>query len=930
MAQERIFLGWDRPLVEVACERLLELATGVVPDLGGVLVLVSTASAGRRLRHGLATRAGVRGRGVLMGPVLTPEQLLAPGQSNETPAGSVWELAAWIRALMDADPGDYPLLVPGKLDFTTAHGLALRIRNLEQLLGERGLDPRQVLESGLVEEDSELWTELSGLHQTFRSLLSDCELADRNRIRIQVAREPSLPPGINRVVVLGVPDPLPLVVDCLESLGEVVPVEVWVFAPPELDHLFDDWGRPLAEKWRGRTLPVSREMIVPCITPGDQARAALSLLGPVDSSCGDLVVGCPDPEVGPHLKSELAALGLGAFEPGGSRLAEWGLGRLLETLLRFGREATVEVLAELCRLPAVLAYLVPDQPGEQLLAALDRARCEHLPQDVSELEQLALGRLSPGDRELVRSAARGAGQLWRMLCEPGGVRELLTALFPPESPRWADPGFLTCIEALAEGLSQTGHDRDLTTELGFSPGEHTRLLVENLLGLKVPPVDDGRNQVSLPGWLELLWNDSPELVVTGMNDGRVPETVLGDPFLPDRVRRGLGLRSNESRLARDCYLTEALVASRGQGGRVDFLLGRFTSEGDPLRPSRVLMRCPDSELPERVQFLFTAGRELGASPRKASGWQLRPPAEQWLPTIAVTGFRDYLACPFRFYLKRVLRMESVDDRAREMDPAQTGTLIHEALEAMGQEPGLRDVIEPQRIQDFLIQKITADFKSLFGSSPSAPLMVQLEGMIQKLSAAARVQAREREAGWRIEQVEFWPDEEPLVIGGVKIRGRVDRMDVHQETGEVRLLDYKTYNRPEKPGDVHLGTARPWTRDYALVPGARGNRAWKDLQLPLYAMAARILGLPRVQVGFFHLPAAVTETGIILWEELDGDLLSLARTCAEGVVADLNAGIFWPPAGKVEWDDFEGILGAEPERRVEPSALVALAEPGEVE
>jgi hypothetical protein len=52
------------------------------------------------------------------------------------------------------------------------------------------------------------------------------------------------------------------------------------------------------------------------------------------------------------------------------------------------------------------------------------------------------------------------------------------------------------------------------------------------------------------------------------------------------------------------------------------------------------------------------------------------------------------------------------------------------------------------------------------------------------------------------------------------------------------------------------------------------------------------------------------------------LLSAARNCAEGLVADVKAGRFWPPNPSPEYDDYDSILfgeekitAMEPEERI---------------
>ncbi|MFC1925155.1 hypothetical protein ACFLW2_00480, partial [Chloroflexota bacterium] len=110
--------------------------------------------------------------------------------------------------------------------------------------------------------------------------------------------------------------------------------------------------------------------------------------------------------------------------------------------------------------------------------------------------------------------------------------------------------------------------------------------------------------LDLEGWLELPWNDAPFLIVTGMNDGKVPDSRPGDIFLPDTLRRQLKLRHDDDRLARDAYLMTALIQSRRDEGRVCFIAGKTGGSGDVLKPSRLLLRCADSELPGRAERIF--------------------------------------------------------------------------------------------------------------------------------------------------------------------------------------------------------------------------------------------------------------------------------------------------------------------------------------
>ena len=128
----------------------------------------------------------------------------------------------------------------------------------------------------------------------------------------------------------------------------------------------------------------------------------------------------------------------------------------------------------------------------------------------------------------------------------------------------------------------------------------------------------------------------PHLVVGGLNDGRVPEAIVGDAFLPESLRTRLGLKTNATRLARDAYLLQALASSREKGGRLDLFFGKRSLVGEPLRPSRLLLHCADEILPGRVAFLFRAPDKNDHPVAWTRAWQLTPRRESPPVRLAVT------------------------------------------------------------------------------------------------------------------------------------------------------------------------------------------------------------------------------------------------------------------------------------------------------
>lgn len=418
--------------------------------------------------------------------------------------------------------------------------------------------------------------------------------------------------------------------------------------------------------------------------------------------------------------------------------------------------------------------------------------------------------------------------------------------------------------------------------------------------------DKPAGALELQGWLELVWEDAPHLVVAGLNDGLVPSAISGDPFLPESLRELLGLKTNAMRLATDAYYLHALAVSRARDGRLDILLGRVSGSGEPLRPSRLLLRCDEADLPQRVEWLF---RELPATAANLAwtrAWQLRPRQVDVPTRLAVTALRAWLDCPFRFYLSRGLKMESVDSAKTELDVLDFGTLCHAALEAMGNDADMRDCTDAGKLRDFLHAALESAVERQFGRELPLPLLVQMESARQRLTFAAEKQAQVRAEGWLIERVE-WKFELP--VDAFTLAGKIDRIDRHETTGEIRVLDYKTSDKPVNPLEAHLRAVRrdEEPREWMVLNGEK-PRVWHDLQLPVYERVAAGLFLnTRLTCGYFNLPKAVTETNIALWENYSPEVAASAWRCLEGVLVAIANREFWPPrelSGRdAEYDDF---------------------------
>ena len=164
-----------------------------------------------------------------------------------------------------------------------------------------------------------------------------------------------------------------------------------------------------------------------------------------------------------------------------------------------------------------------------------------------------------------------------------------------EFDSYLDQDFTIFAEALISQLDQI--ERNNLQNIG--PVDKLDLLIHSLKSERTQEIKE-EHSIELQGWLEALWDDNPHIIIAGMNEEFVPDRITGDIFLPESLRSIIGLRSNESMLARDSYIFKALLGWRKSNGRIDITLGKTSLEGDNLRPSRLLLQCEDNELPDRA------------------------------------------------------------------------------------------------------------------------------------------------------------------------------------------------------------------------------------------------------------------------------------------------------------------------------------------
>lgn len=448
----------------------------------------------------------------------------------------------------------------------------------------------------------------------------------------------------------------------------------------------------------------------------------------------------------------------------------------------------------------------------------------------------------------------------------------------PEDTAWLDDTrqrkyhqIMTGILCVNKSLDELANVPD-TLCPAVTGAELLRLLLDQMKTRQLSPFHEPQS-VCQVGWLDLRLDDSPHVIVAGMNEGIIPTSRTNDQYLPDSLRHNLNLEDNGRRFARDLYSLTAILASRPD---TLLLTSQRTLEGDPLRPSRFLFLTHPDNLPRRVCRLFSSPSDEGdkidttviptdsPSPLRSKFIvpSIRMPSPEPPSILNVTAFGSFLSSPYAFFLKNGLGLERQTDDSMELDAASFGSILHEIVGRFGgyREKNLPvwDSTDADRIYQFLSRQLDDYMKNRFRQNTSPAVAIQQEQFRNILYHFSRWQALWRQNGNEILWVEKSPKEKIVFSAGgapMQIYGRIDRIDYNRTNHTLYVFDYKTYSSSTLGAiDEASSVVRDPQSNTLLYSNAIKNSVdtdhrvyiknmperWNNLQLPLYRHIAKQL------------------------------------------------------------------------------------------
>jgi RecB family exonuclease len=895
MSVHRVFIDWGSPALAAAIDYLVErFGTPGVLDLDGVVLALPGGRSGRRLLEILVAEGERRSLRLCPPRIVTAGGLPELLYERKRPfAGNLVQHLAWVEALRTSDPRLLQAVapvVPGAADLPAWLALGEMLGRLHRELAAEALDFADVAERGSQIEgfrETARWRALAEIQKQYLRTLDGLDLWDLQTARLVAIRNRECKTEAH-VVLLGAVDLNRAERLMLDQVADWV--TALVPAPAEMANRFDEHGCVRPAEWLTAAIPLTAEQMEVVDAPADEAEAALQAIAGFDGryNTEQIAIGVPDEQIVPYLQQQFQQCGLRARYGAGMPLLRSSPYRLLAAVADYLETSSFPAFAALLRHPAVHDWLLRQRIPGDWLSQLDRYHADHLPYRLDgkwqgdqrqwnslELVRRSIEKLCQGLRGQPRPMDQWARPIVDLLVAVLGGAAL-------DATVEADRIVLAACESLHDVLGEyAAIPAGLAPSLGSS--ETTRLLLREVEGERIAAPPD-RGAIEILGWLELPLDDAPALIVTGFNEGHVPSSLNADLFLPNHLRRALGIEDNDRRYARDAYALSLLAASRRQ---LRLIAGRRGGDGDPLLPSRLLFACDAENAARRVQTFF-AGAEgtrekatVRFSPERSRLDVPRPqPLARPITSMRVTEFRDYLACPYRYYLQHVLKLEVLADSAAELDGAAFGSLAHAVLHAFGKGP-LAASTDVEAIRADLDQLLDESVGGQYGKAPMPSILVQVEQLRLRLAAFAGWQAGWAGQGWRIEHVETGPAEgkASIVVDGqpMALRGRIDRIDVHEPSGRRMIFDYKSSDQAKTPDQAH-----------------RRKGQWIDLQLPLYRQLAAGLGIAGpVELAYIVLPK---DTGCVEARKAGWtaeDFASADQAAAE-VVRNVRNEKFWPP------------------------------------
>jgi CRISPR/Cas system-associated exonuclease Cas4 (RecB family) len=366
--------------------------------------------------------------------------------------------------------------------------------------------------------------------------------------------------------------------------------------------------------------------------------------------------------------------------------------------------------------------------------------------------------------------------------------------------------------------------------------------------------DEGKGGVKIIPYELAAGIETEAFFFGGVLEGDFPSRPDIDPILPEKVKKALGMPHLEYYMKRQKqYFQRLLHISRhdpvvscpaAEGDKI-FLPSPFLDWEKMLRPSELNIFTEEEVLVREgvaqklnsgscAETYFDAG-STGILRRRAGAMSKR--------YFRVTDLDYYRKCPFRFYLEKILGLETAKPPRFEVEYRQWGNLAHRTMEYVFKDTDWELDAFENRL-----------FKALEKSLKEIPIGEFWSDVTREIFRNLLPLLKKQETEIRMRGFSPWQAEEKIEaeIDGIKLRGKIDRVDIRKVVKESRGQGFEEKSlEPLIPR-----TLEPCS--VILLDYKTGEVDKKSLQLPLYARMWQEGHSEQVaEVGYYSLKEGKT-------------------------------------------------------------------------
>ncbi len=317
----------------------------------------------------------------------------------------------------------------------------------------------------------------------------------------------------------------------------------------------------------------------------------------------------------------------------------------------------------------------------------------------------------------------------------------------------------------------------------------------------------------------------------------------------------------------------------------------------PTRKHFLRARAADARSVSGKSLLASTGVSVGLWERR--GAVLRDPVVladlAQRKNFSSSELERYLGCPFGWFLNGIVGLDEIES---ELDGRELGNIAHAALCSTYRELSRRGALPvvPENVSDAIDTAFRAVGRLIeAGSCPGSASDKRVAAWRVRKMAEGLLRSESTSGTSLIAtDTELWfGGREGVDVGGLVIRGKIDRVDADREQLMLFVIDYKT----------------------GLIPSFSEIGTEKGLQLPLYLLAlaaerpaARVIGgaylslKDQTRSGVVSADAAGILGGMAEGcRPLDADaerkLLGDALASASDAAAEIRSGLIAPRAGR---------------------------------